>query len=136
MAAAASSEFTEVCLRAADLLSGLEGYFLDRVLADTAPSDGSVDIHLRLDPRAPDVLISLTKVVHVTMGPLLEPDAAFVDEIRLEHIAGSESSWPDGLAGLGPRPPGFPDVVWLTIVGPMQVEVVAKTITVAVAEVY
>ncbi|MFJ8061408.1 hypothetical protein [Streptomyces sp. NPDC096142] len=133
--AAANSEFADVCHRAADMLARVEGYFLDRVLVDTAPTDGSVDIHLRLGPTAPDVVVSLTKVVHASIEHFLEPDAAFVDEIRLKHIAGGHR-WPDGLTGLGPRPPGTSDVAWLIIEGPMRVEVVAQTITVAVAQVY
>ncbi|SHH33867.1 hypothetical protein [Streptomyces sp. 3214.6] len=133
---AASKEFAEVCQRAAEVLNGLEGYFLERVSLDTGRVNGSVDIFLRVGPTAPDVMISLTGVVRATIGNFLEMDSAFVDEIRLECVSGSDPSWPDGLSGLGARPPGFPDVAWLTIEGPMPVEVVAKAITVSVEQVY
>ncbi|MFE4822173.1 hypothetical protein ACFRFU_38255 [Streptomyces sp. NPDC056704] len=133
---AVNKEFAEVCQRAADVLNGLDGYFLERVSLDTGRVNGGVDIFLRVGPSAPDVVISLTGVVRAAIGNFLEMDSAFVDEIRLEYVSGSEPSWPGGLAGLGARPPGFPDVAWLTIEGPMPVEVVAKAVTVSVAQVY
>ncbi len=125
-----------MCRRASEALEGCEGYFLERVSADTARADGCVDIFLRLGPSAPDVMVSLTGVVWTSMGAVLDMDAAFVDEIRVKHVPGSDPSWPEGLSGPGARPPGFPDVAWLTVEGPVPVEVVAKTITVFVAQVY
>lgn len=133
---AANKDFATVCQRAAEALEGFDGYFLERVSVDTARINGGVDIFLRFGPSAPDVVISLTGVIWMSIGNFLEMDSAFVDEIRLECVSGSEPSWPGGLSGLGARPPGFPDVAWLTIEGPMPVEVVAKTITVSVAQVY
>ncbi|MEW2113669.1 hypothetical protein AB0945_00460 [Streptomyces sp. NPDC005474] len=133
---AADKDFAEVCRRAARVLNGLDGYFLERVSLDTGRVDGGVDIFLRVGPTAPDIVISLTGIVRAAIGNFLEMDSAFVDEILLEYISGSAPSWPDGLSGLGSRPAGYPDVAWLTIEGPMPVEVVAKAITVSVAQVY
>ncbi|QQM43169.1 hypothetical protein [Streptomyces liliifuscus] len=133
---AVSKDFAEVCQRAADFLNGLDGYFLERVSLDTGRANSGVDIFLRVGPTAPDVVISLTGVVSAVIGNFLEMDSAFIDEIRLEYVSGSEPSWPGGLSGLGARPSGFPGVAWLTIDGPMPVEVVAKAITVSVAQVY
>ncbi|MFJ8475888.1 hypothetical protein [Kitasatospora sp. NPDC094011] len=80
--------------------------------------------------------ISLTGIVGIFAENLLEMEASFVDEMTVEFIPGGEPSWPHGLERLGCRPSGFPDAARLVIAGPMALEVIARTISISVAQVY
>ncbi|MFB7469484.1 hypothetical protein [Kitasatospora sp. NPDC056184] len=123
------------CEQAAADLAGLGDHFIERVLVDSSTEGGGVDVCLRYGPGRPDAVISLTGILHFAAGPFLEMDGAFIDGISLDLIASARSDWPEGLARLGPRPAGTPDVVRLFVEGPMAIEVVGRTVSVALAEV-
>ncbi|MFJ7277133.1 hypothetical protein [Kitasatospora sp. NPDC098663] len=132
----ANSDFIATCERAADILGGFDGYFIERLQVDSSYPGGRVDVFLRIGTDRPDVAISLTGIVGIFAENLLEMDASFVEGMTVECIPGAETLWPRGLERLGCRPSGFPDVARLVLAGPMALEVIARTISISVAQVY
>ncbi|MEK2491039.1 hypothetical protein WN990_15905 [Kitasatospora purpeofusca] len=123
------------CEQAAAVLADLGDHFIERVLVDSSKEGGEVDVFLRYGPGRPDAVVSLTGILHFAAGPFLETNGAFVDGISLDLIASARPDWPEGLTRLGSRRPGTPDLVSLSVEGPMAIEVVGRTVSVALSEV-
>ncbi|MED7955314.1 hypothetical protein ACFVYP_17175 [Kitasatospora sp. NPDC058201] len=95
-----------------------------------------MDVFLRYGPERPDAIVSMTGIVYVSAGNFLDLAGAFVDEITLTHIPSDQPEWPEGLPPLGPRSPAGPgETAWLSLVGPMYIQVVARTVSVALSQV-
>jgi hypothetical protein len=66
------------------------------------------------------------------------PDAAgsFVDEAWVKVLPNAPASWPGGAEALVVRHEHLPDLIWLKVVGPTTVDVIAATIVVSVVQAY
>ncbi|MFF2522722.1 hypothetical protein [Streptomyces liangshanensis] len=97
---------------------------LDRVRRDTG-----TEITLREGPHKPDVVISLARVRYVSVANCADLHG-FVDEISLVHLPKMPHPWPYEATGLVVRFGGLPELSWLRIIGPIEVNVVASLVTI------
>jgi hypothetical protein len=129
---AVESSFQDICKKTTEILDGYEGYFIERVLIHTTGAKGSMDIFLQSGSKGPDISISLSGLIKATVADPAE--GAFVDKFKVEYIPKTQESWPPGLSRVGQRHTEIPDLVWLVLIGPMSVDVVASTISVSIAQ--
>jgi hypothetical protein len=90
--------------------------------------DNTVDVWLREGPSRPDVVISLANLYSVLP---VEPDTwSFIDEISLTHLPKLPLPWPAEAVGRLERTEDLPELAWLRIMGPIEVDAVAAIVTV------
>ncbi|MGW6981924.1 hypothetical protein ACWGE1_21190 [Streptomyces sp. NPDC054932] len=95
--------------------------------------DNTLDVWLREGPWKPDVVISLSNLHSVRRWePGLRP--SFVDGISLVHLPELPLPWPAEAVGRLDRSEGLPELVWLRITGPIEVDAVAAIVTVYQAQ--
>ncbi|MER6160761.1 hypothetical protein ABT147_35400 [Streptomyces sp. NPDC001868] len=124
--------FKNRCANAARTLASCIGYFIDRIAFDAFAEEDSLEIALREGPHKPDVVISLANLRHISIGKPPEL-SGFVDEISLIHLPKMPHPWPDDVAGRVHRFDEMPELAWLRIVGPTEVDVIASIVTIYTA---
>ncbi|MFE3152360.1 MULTISPECIES: hypothetical protein [unclassified Streptomyces] len=132
----ATDAFKNRCTNAARTLESCISYFIERVSLDESNEDrkdNTLDVWLREGPRKPDVVVSLSNLYSVRPW---EPglDFSFIDGISLVHLPKPPLPWPTEAVGRLDRSEGLPDLVWLRIAGPIEVDAVAATVTVYQAQ--
>lgn len=128
----APDAFKNRCVNASRTLQSCIGYFIERITLDESHADdkeSTLDVWLREGPWKPDVVISLSGLRFVRPW---DPDlgGAFIDEIALTHLPKLPTPWSvDAVGGLE-RTVDLPELVWLRIIGPVEVDAIASTVTV------
>ncbi|MFE6845673.1 hypothetical protein [Streptomyces sp. NPDC057686] len=125
----AEDAFKNRCAHGARTLARCVGYFVHRIAFDAFPDDDALEITLRDGPHEPDVLISLSGVRYVSVAKGADLHG-FVDDACLIHLPKMPHAWPDEAVGMVGRFGGLPELAWLRIVGPVEVDVVASVVTV------
>lgn len=128
--------FKNRCTYAARALESCVSYFIERVSLDESnedAKDNTLDVWLREGPRMPDVVVSLSNLYSVRPW---EPGlgASFIDGISLVHLPKLPLPWPAEAVGRLDRSEGLPELVWLKIAGPIEVDAVAAIVTVYQAQ--
>ncbi|MFI6735126.1 hypothetical protein ACIBI9_19545 [Nonomuraea sp. NPDC050451] len=90
---------------------------------------GRGEIMLRHGPHQPDITISLAGLHHLSIDKPPESSGCFLDEASVVHLPASPAPWPDGFDGVR-RHPGLPELAWIRLIGPMEIEIVASLLTV------
>ncbi|MFD9271523.1 hypothetical protein ACFWB1_35765 [Streptomyces goshikiensis] len=132
----ATDAFKNRCMNAARTLESCISYFIERVSLDESSEDrkdNTLDVWLREGPRKPDVVVSLSNLYSVRPW---EPGLgfSFIDGISLVHLPKLPLPWPTEAVGRLDRSEGLPELVWLRIAGPIEVDAVAATVTVYQAQ--
>lgn len=124
------------CTNATLTLESCVSYFIERISLDESNEDrkdNTLDVWLREGPWKPDVVISLSNLHSVRpREPGLRP--SFIDGISLVHLPKLPLPWPAEAVGRLDRSEGLPELVWLRITGPIEVDAVAATVTVYQAQ--
>ncbi|MGW2051845.1 hypothetical protein ACWCPF_42990 [Streptomyces sp. NPDC001858] len=128
----ATDAFKNRCTNAALTLESCVSYFIDRISLDECNEDrkdNTLDVWLREGPWKPDVVISLSDLHSVRPW---EPGlgVSFIDEISLVHLPKLPLPWPAEAVGRLDRSEHLPELVWLRITGPVEVDAVAAILTV------
>ncbi|MFD7259129.1 hypothetical protein [Streptomyces sp. NPDC059874] len=132
----ANDAFKNRCANAALTLRSCLSYSIDRISLDESnedDKDNALDVWLREGPWKPDVVISLSNLYSVRPW---EPGlgASFIDGISLIHLPKMPSPWPAEAIGRLDRSEDLPELVWLRIFGPIEVDAVAAIVTVYQAQ--
>ncbi|WP_329260860.1 hypothetical protein OIE43_35540 [Streptomyces pseudovenezuelae] len=125
----ADGAFQNRCANAARALAPCVGHVVHRIAFDAFPEADSLEITLRAGPHRSDVVISLGGVRYVSVAKDSDVEG-FVDEISLMHLPRTPWPWPAETAAMVGRFGGLPELAWLRIVGPVEVDVVASIVTV------
>ncbi|MFD8143969.1 hypothetical protein [Streptomyces sp. NPDC059708] len=132
----ASNAFKNRCANAALTLESCTGYSIERVsLVESSENrkDNVLDVWLREGPHKPDVVISMSGLYSVRpCEPGLTP--VFIDGISLIHLLALPSPWPAEAVGRLDRTEDLPELAWLRISGPLEVDAVASIVTVYQAQ--
>ncbi|MEV7547331.1 hypothetical protein [Streptomyces sp. NPDC089915] len=132
----AGSAFKNRCANAALTLESCTEYSIDRVsLAESSENrkENVLDVWLREGPHKPDVLISLSNLYSVRpCEPGLAP--TFIDGISLIHLPALPSPWPAEAVGRLDRTEDLPELAWLRISGPLDIDALAAIVTVYQAQ--
>jgi hypothetical protein len=123
----ANNAFKNRCANAALTLRSCGSYFVDRITLDESNEDNkdnALDVWLREGPWKPDVVISLSSLYSVRpwesgLG------ASPVFGISLIHLPKMPLPWPGEAVGRLDRSEDLPELVWLRIFGPVEVDAVA-----------
>jgi len=137
----------ERILLANDALSGLVartnhilaeniGAFIDAVSFQVLGDQDRFCLVLRSAPNRPDVTILLDDVHMASIQKPPDASGSFVDEAWVKVLPKVPALWPADAEALVVRHEHLPDLIWLKVVGPTAVDVVAATITVSVAQAY
>ncbi|MET8783500.1 hypothetical protein [Streptomyces sp. NPDC004589] len=132
----ATDAFKNRCTNAALTLESCVSYCIERISLDESNEDGkdnTLDVWLREGPWNPDVVISLSDLHSVRPW---EPglDISFIDGISLVHLPKLPLPWPAEAVGRLDRSEDLPELVWLRITGPIEVDAVAAVVTVYQAQ--
>lgn len=129
----AEDAFRNRCASAARLLAPFAHHFIARVSFEAQDDEESLEITLRDGPSKPEAIISLAGLRHVGLskGPGLS--GCFVDAISVIHLPRTPLPWPEEAAAFVRRFDGLEELVWLRLVGPAEIDVVASIMTVYVA---
>ncbi|MFD5437728.1 hypothetical protein ACFWJ4_36955 [Kitasatospora sp. NPDC127067] len=132
----ATDAFKNRCANAARTLESCISYFIERISLDESNEDRkdhTLDVWLREGPWKPDAVISLSNLHSVRRWePGLCP--SFIDGISLVHLPRLPVPWPGEAVGRLDRSEGLPELVWLRIAGPVEVDAVAAVVTVYQAQ--
>jgi hypothetical protein len=132
----ATDAFKNRCTNAALTLESCTSYSIDRIALDESNADrkdNTLDVWLREGPWKPDVMISLSNLHSVRpWEPGLSP--SFIDGISLIHLPKLPLPWPAQAVGRLDRCQDLPELVWLRITGPIEVDAVAAVVTVYQAQ--
>jgi len=107
-------------------LSTYRGYFLESVTAAAAPrSTAAIAMTRRAGEHA---VLTLTHVVHLSMD---SPGGwnDFIDEISVRRLSRT-GPWPPEARHLLQHHNNDSDLLWVTLTGPTQIEIVARTLAV------
>ncbi|GLW73517.1 hypothetical protein Kpho02_58160 [Kitasatospora phosalacinea] len=133
---AASDAFKNRCTNAARRLQSCISYSIERISSDESRADrkeNTLDVWLREGPQKPDVVVSLSGLYSVRpWEPALVP--VFIDGISLIHLPESPAPWPAEAVARLERSDDLPELVWLRITGPLEVDAVASIVTVYQAQ--
>ncbi|MDV9176922.1 hypothetical protein R6V09_43205 [Streptomyces sp. W16] len=129
----AESAFGNRCATAARLLAPFVGHFIARVSFDALDDEESLEITLRDSSAKPEAIISLAGVRHVGLSKGPGISGNFVDAISVIHLPKAPLPWPEEAAALVRRFDGLEELVWLRLVGPAEIDVIASIVTVYVA---
>lgn len=118
------------CLRASGILKSCEGAFLAEVnysAADAGDADDSLEILLTQVPALGSVKMEIRSIryLEVSKPPGL---GMFVDRVDMSYLPASPDPWPREAEGLVVRFKGLPELVWMQIVGPAEIQVVADSL--------
>ncbi|MFE3760800.1 hypothetical protein ACFXPI_03415 [Streptomyces sp. NPDC059104] len=132
----ATDAFKNRCTNAALTLESCARHFIERISLNESNEnrkDNTLDVWLREGPWTPDVVISLSNLHSVRpWEPGLCP--SFIDGISLVHLPKLPLPWPAEAVGRLDRSEGLPELVWLRITGPIEVDAVATIVTVYQAQ--
>ncbi|MGE7386254.1 hypothetical protein ACQKM2_12345 [Streptomyces sp. NPDC004126] len=133
----AGDAFRNRCTNAAPALQSFIHHSIERISLDESNEDrkdNTLDVWLIApwsngEPRMPDLVISLANLYSVRPW---EPDLcpSFIDGISLVHLPKLPSPWPAGAADRLDRTEELPELVWLRIPGPLEVDAVAAILTI------
>ncbi|MFJ5924306.1 hypothetical protein ACIQF6_17075 [Kitasatospora sp. NPDC092948] len=128
---AASDAFKNRCTNAAQRLESCIGYSIERISSNESgkdPKGNTLDVWLREGPQQPDVVISLSGL-HSVRPWEPGPVPALTDGISLIHLPKMPSPWPADAVDRLDRSDDLPELVWLRITGPIEIDAVASTVT-------
>jgi hypothetical protein len=124
--------FKNRCVNAARILRSYDGYFIERIALNEGNADSkenTLDVGLHDGPHKPSVVISLASLYSVRpLDP--EFDWSFTDEISLTHLPKLPLPWPIEAHGRLERTESVPELAWLRISGPAEVDALAAIVTV------
>ncbi|MFE6082673.1 hypothetical protein [Streptomyces virginiae] len=132
----ANDAFKNRCTNAARTLESCVTYSIDRIALDESNEDrkdNTLDVWLREGPSTPDVVISLSHL-HSVRSWEKALGVSFIDGISLVHLPKLPSPWPAEAVGRLDRSEDLPELAWLRIAGPIEVDAVASIVTVYVAQ--
>ncbi|MGW3328239.1 hypothetical protein [Streptomyces virginiae] len=132
----ATAAFKNRCTNAALTLESCISYSIDRISlaeSDEDRKDTTLDVWLREGPWKPDVVISLSDL-HSVRPWEPGPGVSFIDGISLVHLPKLPLPWPAEAVGRLDRSEDLPELVWLRITGPIEVDAVAAIVTVYLAQ--
>ncbi|MFD4916157.1 hypothetical protein ACFWNR_23405 [Streptomyces virginiae] len=132
----ASDAFKNRCTNAARTLESCGTYSIDRISLDESNEDrkdNTLDVWLREGPWTPDVVISLSHL-HSVRPWERGLGVSFIDGISLIHLPKLPLPWPAEAVGRLDRSEDLPELAWLRIAGPIEVDAVASIVTVYVAQ--
>jgi hypothetical protein len=119
-------------MNAARTLRSCAGYFIERIALNEGHVDRKEDvleIWLGDGPEKPSFVISLANLYSVR--PLeSDLDWSFTDEIFLTHLPTLPLPWPIEARGRLERTENLPELAWLRISGPLEVDAIAAIVTV------
>ncbi|MFD8480504.1 hypothetical protein [Kitasatospora sp. NPDC059673] len=132
----ATDAFKNRCTNAARTLESCISYSIERISLDESRADrkdNTLDVWLCEGPWKPDVVISLSGLYSVRPW---EPELApvFIDGVSLIHLPELPSPWPAEAVDRLERSDDLPELVWLRITGPLEVDAVASIVTVYQAQ--
>ncbi|MFI5780808.1 hypothetical protein [Nocardia sp. NPDC051570] len=127
-----TTPFERVCYRANETLALCEGYFIHRIAFDIIEGNDALEILLRHSPHKPDITISLEGIHHLSIDKFPESSGSFLDKVSVVHLPAPPAPWPDEFATLR-RQPGLPELAWIQLIGPTQIEIIASIVTVFTA---
>ncbi|MET7355914.1 hypothetical protein [Streptomyces mirabilis] len=130
---AADDAFKNRCANAARTLAPLSGCFITRISFAAFAEDDSLEIILGKGPASPDVVIELSSLHYVSVSKPPEISGCFIDAISLIHLPKTPRPWPGDAAGRVRRFDGLPELAWLRVLGPADVDVMASIVTVYTA---
>ncbi|MFB7907685.1 hypothetical protein ACFC1T_14730 [Kitasatospora sp. NPDC056076] len=124
--------FNNRCTNAALALHSCLDHFIERVSLNQShenPQDNALDVWLHKGPEAPSVVISLPGLRSVRP---LEADLvpSVIDGISLVHLPRLPAPWPAEAVGRIERTTDLPELAWLRITGPLEVDALASVVTV------
>ncbi|WP_053703620.1 hypothetical protein [Streptomyces sp. WM6368] len=132
----APDAFKNRCTNAALTLESCISYSIERVSlheSNEDPKDNTLDVWLREGPWKPDVVISLANLRSVRPWET-GLGVSFIDGISLVHLPELPLPWPAEAVGRLDRSEDLPELVWLRITGPLEVDALASIVTVYVAQ--
>ncbi|MEV0912270.1 hypothetical protein [Streptomyces hokutonensis] len=129
----AEGAFRNRCASAAKLLAPFVNHFIARVSFEAQDDEESLEITLRDGPERPEAIISLAGLRHVGLSKGPGISGYFVDAICVTHLPRTPLPWPEEAAALVRRFDGLEELVWLRLVGPAEIDVIASIVTVYVA---
>jgi hypothetical protein len=126
------TEFQRACAEAGRVLSGAEGYFVERISFGVDGDADHLDIGLRHGPGKPDILVSFTRLYHARVSKPPEASGSFADALEVVYLPRGSGSWPADAERLMQRHAGLPELLRFRLVGPTEVDVIASAVTVYV----
>lgn len=129
-----STEFGRHCARAARTLAGFEGHFLHRIGYGVQGDGDTLEITLVDGPEKPEAVVELGGVLTFELTKPDELSGTFADDITVRHLGPHPAPWPP--EAVEHRLGGAQELVQLRLHGPARVHVIARRLTVYVAEPY
>ena len=108
----------------------LQGSFIDRLSYAAGGTRDCLDIWLTQTQGLGEVVLSLEQVRYFTMEKPAELEQSFVDDFQI-FLLPQSGDWPDGAEQRVQRFPGLPELVWIRMIGPAEVDVISSILTVA-----
>lgn len=132
----ANDALTGLVASANQILAESIGAFIDVVSLQILGDQDRFCLMLQSAPTRPDVTIMLDNVYRASIQKPPEAAGSFVDEAWVKVLPKAPASWPAAAEALVVRHEHLPDLIWLKVVGPTMVDVIAATVTVSVAQAY
>ncbi|MBK3580552.1 hypothetical protein JHN63_43575, partial [Streptomyces sp. MBT65] len=123
---AGSGTFRARCLKAQEILSEYEGSFIERISSSAVGDHSTFDILLIRGGVFGELTISLEGVRYLAVANATSVDGVFVDRLSVVHLPSWGSPWPQGAEEFVTRFPGLPELVWVRLVGPVEIDVVGS----------
>lgn len=127
------TNFQLICERVEEVLAEYRGSFLERFMHHAAGEDLCEILLVKSSGRG-EVTVFLEGIRHLSVGNSVSVEGgALVDDIRVVHLSSDGAEWPPGVEKFVRPFPGLPELVWIRIIGPVEVNVIASLIGLSVA---
>ena len=126
-----TSDFEALCLSAKQTLGEYIGAFVESVTLVAAGTYDRLDVRLVQVPQKYEVVLSLEQVHYFLLAKPPKMGGSFLDDIAVHYLPNDGRSWPKEADGLVVPFPGLPELVYISLIGPTSLKVVAPVLVVA-----
>jgi hypothetical protein len=116
------------CLRASRILKSCEGAFVGEVTYSAGDAGDSLTVLLTQVPTLGSMKIEIGSIRYLKISKPPGLDQLFVDRIDVSYLPATPDPWPREAEGLVTRFTGLPGLVWMQIIGPAEIQVVADSL--------
>ncbi|WP_217547065.1 hypothetical protein [Streptomyces sp. GbtcB6] len=124
------SKLQAKCLKAQEVLSEYEGSFIEKISSSAVNDRSTFDVSLIRSGVFGELTISLEGVRYLSVANSVSVESAFVDRLSAIHLPSFGNPWPEEAEQFVSRFPNLPELVWVRLVGPVEIDVVGSILTV------
>jgi hypothetical protein len=126
-----TSDFEVLCHSARQVLREYVGGFIESITLVAGGTYDRLDVRLVQVPQKFEVVLSLERIYYLQTAKPPQMSESFADDISVHYLANDGRAWPEDADRLVTPFRGLPELVYISLVGPTSLKVVASVLVLA-----